>query len=81
MKHLLITVVKAYQWTLRPWLGRHCRFEPTCSDYALEALKKHGAIRGTGLALSRIARCHPFATGGFDPVPPVNTHKKHEQTR
>ncbi len=77
MKRLLTGAVKAYQWTLRPWVGRHCRFEPTCSDYALEALEKHGAARGLWLTLSRLARCHPFAAAGVDPVPPVHQRRGH----
>ena len=75
MKRLLIGFVKTYQWTLRPFVGRHCRFEPTCSDYALEALEKHGTIRGLRLTLLRLARCHPFAAGGIDPVPPPKARK------
>ncbi len=79
MKRALIAVVKAYQWTLRPWVGRHCRFEPTCSDYAIEALETHGAWRGLRLTLSRLARCHPFAAGGFDPVPPKHRNGQDEE--
>ena len=75
MKRLFVALIKTYQWTLRPLVGAHCRFEPTCSDYALEAFEKHGTVRGLKLTLLRIARCHPFSTGGIDPVPPVKPHK------
>lgn len=61
--------VVAYQWTLRPILGCNCRFHPSCSDYALEALNTHGAIRGTAMAAGRILRCNPWNPGGYDPVP------------
>ncbi len=62
-------MVRAYQVTLSPWLGRQCRYHPTCSTYAIEALAEHGAISGAALAARRLARCHPFARGGYDPVP------------
>ena len=63
--------VLAYQWTLRPLLGMQCRFEPSCSCYALEALSRHGAARGSLLAAGRVLRCHPWRPGGYDPVPPA----------
>ena len=62
--------VLAYQWTLRPVLGCNCRFHPSCSDYALEALRGHGAVRGAWLAARRVLRCNPWHPGGLDPVPP-----------
>ncbi|MEO0624747.1 MAG: membrane protein insertion efficiency factor YidD [Pseudomonadota bacterium] len=62
--------VRAYRLVLSPWVGMHCRFQPTCSAYALEALERHGAIRGTWLTIRRIARCHPAGGSGYDPVPP-----------
>ena len=62
--------VLAYQWTLRPVLGCNCRFHPSCSDYALEALRGHGAARGAWLAARRVLRCNPWHPGGLDPVPP-----------
>ncbi|HEX5737843.1 MAG TPA: membrane protein insertion efficiency factor YidD [Hydrogenophaga sp.] len=68
-RNVLITVVKAYRLLLSPWLGSSCRFEPTCSAYALEALNRHGAARGSYLALRRLGRCHPWCEGGCDPVP------------
>lgn len=69
MKQLLILFVRAYQVALSPLLPAACRYQPTCSHYAVEALEKHGALRGGWLAVNRIARCHPFRAGGFDPVP------------
>jgi uncharacterized protein len=63
--------VLAYQWTLRPVLGCNCRFHPSCSDYALEALRDHGAARGAWLAARRVLRCNPWHPGGLDPVPPA----------
>jgi hypothetical protein len=65
----LIALVKVYQFTLSSFLGRQCRFFPTCSWYAIEALRVHGAWRGGGLALRRLVRCHPLSRGGIDPVP------------
>lgn len=66
---LLIALVHAYQIALRPVLGGSCRFTPSCSCYAIEALERHGPIRGLGLSARRIARCHPFHPAGYDPVP------------
>ena len=63
-------LVRLYQLTLGHLMGGHCRFEPTCSHYSIEALKTHGALRGTWLTLRRLLRCHPFGGAGFDPVPP-----------
>lgn len=65
----LMGLVRVYQWCLRPMLGNNCRFHPSCSDYALEALERHGPWRGLGLALRRLSRCHPGHPGGYDPVP------------
>ncbi len=69
VKALLITLVKGYRLLLSPWLGGACRFEPTCSVYALQALEQHGAAAGSYLAAARIARCQPWCDGGCDPVP------------
>jgi putative membrane protein insertion efficiency factor len=66
---LLLILIKAYRYCLSPLLGPNCRFFPSCSDYAAEAIDKHGAWCGSWLALKRIARCHPWHPGGYDPVP------------
>lgn len=62
--------VRAYRLLLSPWVGHACRFQPTCSAYALEALERHGALRGSWLTVRRIGRCHPWGGWGYDPVPP-----------
>ena len=66
---VLIGLIKLYQYTLSPFLGRQCRFVPTCSQYGIEAIKKHGALKGSWLALKRILRCNPWGGSGYDPVP------------
>jgi uncharacterized protein len=72
---VLMLLVSAYRRFLSPLLGPQCRFRPTCSAYSLEALQAHGALRGTWLTVRRIARCHPFHPGGYDPVPPRKGHE------
>ena len=69
MTALLVLAVRAYQLWVGPIFPAACRYHPTCSVYAIEALQKHGAWRGSWLAATRIGRCHPFRAGGFDPVP------------
>jgi hypothetical protein len=64
-----ILLIRVYQWILAPWLGPGCRYEPSCSRYAVEAIERHGVLRGSGLAARRLARCHPLGASGFDPVP------------
>lgn len=66
---VMIRLVKAYRLLLSPWLGASCRFTPTCSVYAIEALEQHGAANGSYLTLKRLVRCQPFCAGGHDPVP------------
>jgi putative membrane protein insertion efficiency factor len=78
MNKLLVFLLRAYQLLLSPMLGQNCRFYPTCSNYAIEALRTHGAARGSYLALRRVCRCHPWNDGGVDPVPPV--HDKNSST-
>ena len=68
-RQLLIGLVRGYRFFLSPWLGSACRFEPTCSRYALEALERHGAVAGSALAGWRLMRCHPWCAGGCDAVP------------
>ena len=69
MKSLLLALVKGYRYLLSPWWGSQCRFTPTCSHFAEEAIERHGALHGTWLATRRICRCHPWHAGGYDPVP------------
>jgi putative membrane protein insertion efficiency factor len=69
MKVMLLALIRVYQYLFRPLLGANCRFFPSCSDYAQEALTRYGAVRGSWLALRRILRCHPYHPGGYDPVP------------
>lgn len=69
MKNVLLAGVRSYQYLVRPMLGNNCRFYPSCSDYAREALERHGALRGSWLAVKRLGRCQPFHPGGYDPVP------------
>lgn len=68
-RQTLVVLVQGYRLLLKPWLGNACRFEPTCSAYALEALRQHGAIAGSALSGARLLRCHPWCQGGHDPVP------------
>jgi uncharacterized protein len=70
VKPLLLALLRSYQWVLRPVLGPRCRFFPSCSDYAMEAIAVHGSARGSYLAACRLCRCHPWSEGGLDPVPP-----------
>jgi len=65
----LIQMVRFYRFAISPWLGANCRFDPTCSSYAIEALQVHGILKGTWLAVKRIGRCHPWGGAGYDPVP------------
>lgn len=69
LAHIAALPVHFYRLVISPWLGSNCRYQPTCSAYALEALEKHGALKGGWLALRRIGRCHPFGSSGYDPVP------------
>ena len=69
MRFVLKLLIRGYQLTLSPLLGPRCRFYPSCSRYAMEAIDTHGALRGVWLTIKRIGRCHPFNNGGFDPVP------------
>ncbi|NNM52285.1 MAG: membrane protein insertion efficiency factor YidD [Pseudomonadales bacterium] len=68
-RRLWILPIRFYRWWLSPWMGQHCRFHPTCSKYAQEAIMRHGIFKGTYLACWRLLRCNPWAHGGVDPVP------------
>lgn len=69
MTRAIVALVRVYRFLLSPWWGGHCRYTPSCSEYAVEALERHGAWKGAWLALRRVGRCHPWHHGGFDPVP------------
>jgi uncharacterized protein len=79
MRKLLIGLIRAYQYLVSPMLGNHCRFYPSCSHYAAEAVQTHGALRGSWLALRRLSRCHPWHEGGVDPVPPRSASRARTQ--
>jgi putative membrane protein insertion efficiency factor len=75
MRKAMIGLIRCYQWTLGPMLGPCCRFYPSCSHYAIEAIESHGCLRGLWLGVKRLCRCHPIHPGGFDPVPAIRTTK------
>ncbi|MDM8560107.1 membrane protein insertion efficiency factor YidD [Candidatus Parabeggiatoa sp. HSG14] len=77
MQKILSLVIRGYQLFISPWLGPHCRFYPSCSEYALIAINTHGVLRGLVLSIKRIFRCHPWHPGGFDPVPERRKKDKH----
>ncbi|MEJ2360112.1 MAG: membrane protein insertion efficiency factor YidD [Gammaproteobacteria bacterium] len=77
MRRILIGFIMTYRYVLSPFIGQHCRFTPTCSEYAMEAIDRFGAGKGSWLALRRLLRCHPFHAGGLDPVPEHSHSHKH----
>ena len=74
MKRLIKICIRGYQLIISPIIGQRCRFQPTCSSYALEAVEEHGVIKGTYLGMKRVLRCHPWGSGGYDPVPSTSGH-------
>jgi putative membrane protein insertion efficiency factor len=78
MKTVLLLLIRAYQLGISPYLGQRCRFYPSCSSYAIEAIRLHGGGRGCLLAAKRLCKCHPFHAGGVDPVPPLKDRQKTE---
>ena len=82
MRALFTALIRLYQWTLSPLLGPKCRFYPSCSNYALEAIQRFGILHGSWLALRRLGRCHPWHPGGIDPVPAtcrMHSHYGHDK--
>lgn len=73
MRKLVVLPIKFYRYAISPMMASHCRFYPSCSAYALEAIETHGSIHGSWLAMRRIGRCHPWNDGGYDPVPPATS--------
>jgi uncharacterized protein len=69
LRRVLLSVLAVYRYAISPMLGRNCRFMPSCSEYAAEAISRHGSLRGSWLAVRRVMRCHPWNPGGYDPVP------------
>lgn len=69
MSRIVLALIRFYQLAISPWLPPRCRYQPTCSQYAIEAVQRHGAFKGGWLALRRIGRCHPWGSSGYDPVP------------
>jgi len=69
IKTVLLALIRGYRYVLSPWIGNDCRFWPTCSEYAQDAIERYGALRGGWMMLTRLARCHPYSAGGVDPIP------------
>ncbi len=77
MQKILLLIIQLYRLLISPWLGAHCRFYPSCSEYAYTAIAEHGTLRGLLLAIKRLLRCHPWHPGGYDPVPERRNPKQH----
>lgn len=77
MRFVLVRLIKFYRFVISPWVGHHCRFYPTCSSYALTAIERFGALRGSYLTIIRLSKCHPWHEGGLDPVPEKFVGKHH----
>lgn len=77
MRKILLILIHAYRYLLSPLVGHHCRYTPSCSEYGLEAIEAHGAMKGFWLTIKRVASCHPWHEGGYDPVPGCCSERKH----
>ena len=77
MRKVVVALLRVYRYALSPFLGNNCRFYPSCSSYAEEAISRYGVFKGLGLSVRRLSRCHPWHEGGFDPVPDLKEHKHH----
>ena len=77
MRQILIGLIRVYRYLLSPLLGPSCRYTPTCSEYAQQAIAQHGVLRGSWLALRRLGSCHPWHAGGYDPVPDASRERRH----
>lgn len=77
MRQILIGLIRVYRYLLSPLLGPSCRYTPTCSEYAQQAIAQHGALKGSWLAMKRLGSCHPFHAGGYDPVPEPRGKERH----
>ena len=80
MSRAFIALIRVYQYVLSPMLGQRCKYYPSCSNYAIGALREHGLLRGIGLAGWRLLRCNPFSNGGYDPVPPHHQDCAHDDS-
>jgi putative membrane protein insertion efficiency factor len=80
MNKVFIALIRAYQYAISPMLGQRCKYYPSCSNYAVGALREHGVIRGLGLASWRLLRCNPFSNGGYDPVPARHDCADHQHS-
>lgn len=81
MRKLLLLPIRFYQYAISPMMASHCRYHPTCSQYAVEAISTHGGLKGIFLTTKRLSRCHPWAEGGYDPVPGSQTQTSNQTKR